>query len=434
MKKKLFRMLLSLVLSFTTIGAAFAAPSQTMEVQAATDFSVIFDATYYLSKYPDLAAVYGNDPQKLYNHYRNVGVGEGRQPSAQFNPVYYISNYPDLVAIFGNSWGSYAKHFVDCGIAEGRVADRLLPGKSVANMAEIAQMKPQQELNWHSEPVTPLPDHYHDLTTTEEFQLALTQLTNAADKTLVFNPALVYPGTTVRTYCDNSTQVVCWKELVNGYVCSFAEVTIADGSQFRRKLNGDAFGTKPHVLGSVLSAQADAVVAANADFYLGRGIGTVVYDGTVYRFASSLDTCYITYDGKMLFSYAGQLKTMQDCQNFVAANNVNFAITFGPVIVDNGEQRHVSSYMLGEIDDKYCRAALGEIDDRHYLIMVMNQDYGHGVSDLHAVAPIMLSKNCQKAYTLDGGLTGAIYMDDVKFNRVNVREVSDIIYFATYGD
>ncbi len=434
MKKKLLRAVLAFVLSFATIAGAFSAPAQTLEVQAATDFSVIFDATFYLTKYPDLAAVYGNDPQKLYNHYRNVGVGEGRQPSAKFNPVYYISNYPDLAQIFGNSWGSYAKHFVDCGLAEGRVADRLLPGRTMADMSVIAQTKPLQELNWHSEPVAPLPDHYQDWTTPEGYQTALTMLTNAADKTLVFNPATVYPGTTVKTYCDNSTQVVCWKELINGYVCSFAEVTVADGSQFRRKLNGDTFGYKPHVLGSVMSAQANAVVAANADYYLGRGIGTVVYDGTVYRFASALDTCYITYDGKMLFSYAGQLKTIQDCQNFVSANNISFSITFGPVIVDNGQQRTISSYMLGEIDDKYCRAALGEIEDRHYLIMVMNQDYGYGVSNLHAVAPIMLAKNCQKAYTLDGGLTGAIYMDDVKFNRVTVRETSDIIYFATYGD
>ncbi|WP_026664354.1 L,D-transpeptidase [Butyrivibrio sp. FC2001] len=37
-----------------------------------------FDANFYAQKYPDVVAVFGNDPAALYNHYVTYGAKEGR--------------------------------------------------------------------------------------------------------------------------------------------------------------------------------------------------------------------------------------------------------------------------------------------------------------------------------------------------------------------
>lgn len=42
-----------------------------------------FDPVYYAQRYPDVAAVYGNDPVALYGHYLNFGMSEHRFKNAQ---------------------------------------------------------------------------------------------------------------------------------------------------------------------------------------------------------------------------------------------------------------------------------------------------------------------------------------------------------------
>lgn len=52
-----------------------------------------FDSTFYSAYYPDLKAKYGNNTQKLLQHYLDYGIFEGRIPSA-----IYLNNM-DLLAI-----------------------------------------------------------------------------------------------------------------------------------------------------------------------------------------------------------------------------------------------------------------------------------------------------------------------------------------------
>jgi hypothetical protein len=82
-----------------------------------------FDAQYYQNKYPDLKAAFGNDYYKLYEHYINFGIKEGRQASAVFNPKYYLLNYEDLYSTFTGSdkYVQALNHFMNIGIYEGRV-------------------------------------------------------------------------------------------------------------------------------------------------------------------------------------------------------------------------------------------------------------------------------------------------------------------------
>ena len=51
------------------------------------DSQAQFDPVFYANKYPDVAAVYGNDPNALYQHYITLGFYEGR-PGHEGGQVY----------------------------------------------------------------------------------------------------------------------------------------------------------------------------------------------------------------------------------------------------------------------------------------------------------------------------------------------------------
>ena len=105
-------LMISTVIPFRAV-AAVSVPSNVK--------SVVFDATYYASKYADLKAAFGTDATKLYNHFINNGVKEGRQASPMFSVDYYLKNNADLKAAFGSNRESAFNHFVSYGINEQRV-------------------------------------------------------------------------------------------------------------------------------------------------------------------------------------------------------------------------------------------------------------------------------------------------------------------------
>ena len=92
------------------------------EAAVPSEFTLIFDATYYAAKYPDAAAMCGGDENMLLAHFVNYGIPEGRQGSAAFDVNLYISKYPDLQAAFGQDMASYYVHYMTFGYAEGRTA------------------------------------------------------------------------------------------------------------------------------------------------------------------------------------------------------------------------------------------------------------------------------------------------------------------------
>lgn len=85
-------------------------------------FKPVFDASYYLARYPELARTCGSDETKLFNHFINTGMNEGRQASAGFNVLVYISENPDLKQAFGGNISLYYIHYVTRGYKEGRIA------------------------------------------------------------------------------------------------------------------------------------------------------------------------------------------------------------------------------------------------------------------------------------------------------------------------
>ena len=84
------------------------------------DYSRVFDPIYYSNTYSDLKAAFGTDSTKLFNHFCNYGMKEGRVASASFNVNKYKSYYSDLQNAFGNDLSLYYKHYVTCGYKENR--------------------------------------------------------------------------------------------------------------------------------------------------------------------------------------------------------------------------------------------------------------------------------------------------------------------------
>ena len=86
------------------------------------DYGYVFNPTYYADKYADLKQAFGYDDKKLFNHFCEYGMKEGRQADSIFNVYAYMSNYPDLKNAYGNNLPPYYEHFCRFGYKEGRKA------------------------------------------------------------------------------------------------------------------------------------------------------------------------------------------------------------------------------------------------------------------------------------------------------------------------
>ena len=258
-------------------------------------------------------------------------------------------------------------------------------------------------------------------------------------QTMVWNDSIeLLEGTAVSYYLDESILMLQWQEKEAGIVGTFAEVFVSDGSQIRKKIAGDTFGDMHFEKASDFAKDVHAVLAVGGDFYNhGRNCGIVVQNRAIYRFEpATCDVCYIDSKGDMLFSYRNQFSQVSQAEEFVKNNDIQFSLSFGPVLIDNYEDKTPTSYAWGEINDTYARSALGMLGEHHYLTMNLNCGNGDtfGYATLRQAADAMIKRGCIKAYTLDGGQTATTVVNGVLKNPVQFgyeKEISDIIYFAT---
>ena len=258
-------------------------------------------------------------------------------------------------------------------------------------------------------------------------------------QTLCWNAGLErFPGSSIQYYLDETILALCWQEVEARGVGTFSEVFVADGSQLRRKIAGDAPFDLHFETCSQFALDTNAVLAVGGDFYHhGRACGISVYQREICRFEpETCDVCYITADGDMLFSYRGQFTSEDEARQFIADNDVLFSLVFGPVLIDDGVDVTPASYAWGEIDDDYDRSAIGLLGRHHYLTMNINCGQGqyYYLATLRQAADAMIRRGCVKAYTLDGGQTATTVFGGRLINPVQFgweKEISDVIYFAT---
>lgn len=313
------------------------------------------------------------------------------------------------------------------------------PGGSGGEMITSDQAPQLNKLN-DSDLVAPKPlaDCYGEAGSVEEMSWFAEKAAGLLQgQKLYFGPEReLLEGAPIKYYLDDSIAVVTWKELVGVTVLTFAEVKIADGSQFRRFLADGRYGADTQYKTTEMAQTVNAVLASSGDFYKFHYNGIVVYEGEVRKVhANRADTCFIDDGGNMIFCYQDVKMTQAEAQKFVDENNIRFSLVFGPILVDNGERCEPANYDLGEVNSFSPRAALCQMDELHYLVVTANPEEAHpGKLNIHQFAERIAQTDCQKAYTLDGGQTAAIALDGELVNHVlygQQRPISDIIYFAT---
>ncbi len=267
------------------------------------------------------------------------------------------------------------------------------------------------------------------------------------EETVAFDPNVnFYHDSQIEYYLDDTILAICWKEVIDGNTCSFAEIKIADASQFRRKFADDTFASANQYYSSELHKSTNAVISLNADFYQNRDFGVVVYDRKLYRFPTAtytgmykkyncLETCFVDSKGNFLFTALGQNFTQEELEQYIADNDILFSMSFGPVLVRDGEVQQCDWYPVGEITRGYSRAGIGQVDELHYLYMSLNHSPEREARwSVNQFAQHFGEKPVRCAYCLDGGQTGEIVFRDHPYNYIDYgkeRPVSDNIYFAT---
>lgn len=260
-------------------------------------------------------------------------------------------------------------------------------------------------------------------------------------ETLFTTDTVIAEGTQIDYYLDETILAIIWRQNIDNCLYTVSEVKLAHPSQFRRFLAGGAYGSEIQLLTTEMASSVNAVLASSGDFYANRRLGVIVYDGVVQRVDSELlETCYIDDNGDMSFSYIGQLPDMESAQAFVDENNIRFSMAFGPVLVENGVPRPYSEYAdyaRGKPDEDHSRIALCQRGPLHYFIAIAGQspkDNCYRLITMSEFQKHIVEFGCEMAYTLDGGQTATMVMNDQLMNRPSYnsqRDISDIIYFAT---
>lgn len=85
-----------------------------------TDYSAVYDCTFYLAHNADVAAAYDGDESATFRHFQKYGMAEGRRGCAPFDPKEYRARYSDVAAAYGDDWPRYYARYIKYGKVEGR--------------------------------------------------------------------------------------------------------------------------------------------------------------------------------------------------------------------------------------------------------------------------------------------------------------------------
>ena len=244
------------------------------------------------------------------------------------------------------------------------------------------------------------------------------------------------PDSKVQYYYDDTILAITWKQQVENTAFTFAEVKLLHPSQFRRHLSGDAFSSGKLSLTSEMSQSVNAVVGCSGDYYSYRRRGLTIVDGKAEKYVPGLpDTCYINADGDLILERDQEFAGIEDVQAYADANNIRFSLSFGPILVKDGENICPKAYDLGEVKERYSRAAICQMDRLHYLYIAAGMEgRASSLMTMRTFSKHVEETGCRQAYALDGGQTTTIVLNNEVINHVNYgseRKISDIIYFAT---
>ena len=83
-------------------------------------YSAVYNYEFYRTKYPDIAAAFGDDRAATLNHFLTLGVRERRQACATFSVQSYYNQYEDVRRAYGTNMLAICRHYIQYGKSEGR--------------------------------------------------------------------------------------------------------------------------------------------------------------------------------------------------------------------------------------------------------------------------------------------------------------------------
>lgn len=217
-----------------------------------------------------------------------------------------------------------------------------------------------------------------------------------------------------------------------------ADVQLSDASYLQTALANNQFGRNIVDYTTSIAEDNNALLAINGDYYGFRSDGIVIRNGLLLRDEGVRTGLAIYRDGTVRSYDETQVSGEQ-----LIADGVLHTLSFGPVLVENGEAYtnfdHVSidkNFGNRSIQNSNPRTGFGYIAPNHYVWVVVDgrsEGYSRGMT-LNEFAALFEELGAQLAYNLDGGGSSTmVFMDEMMNNplgRQKEREVSDIIYIG----
>ena len=241
-------------------------------------------------------------------------------------------------------------------------------------------------------------------------------------------------GTVIGTYSDSKSKITVTQYRAYDSNIYVADVEVTDGTSILSAFANNTYGRNITDTTSDMAEENNAVLAINGDYYGARQSGYVIRNGVVYRNqGSNGEDMVISKDGSL--SFVSESDTTTDSLIQKQAWQV---LSFGPVLVENGEVAVTENDEVGMAMASNPRTAIGTVAKNHYLFVVSDGRTSESAGlSLYELANFMKSLGATNVYNLDGGGSSTmVFQGEVvnnpttNGNKISERAVSDILYIG----
>nr|WP_314670808.1 phosphodiester glycosidase family protein [uncultured Oribacterium sp.] len=241
-------------------------------------------------------------------------------------------------------------------------------------------------------------------------------------------------GTVIGTYSDSKSKITVTQYRAYDSNIYVADVEVTDGTSILSAFAKNTYGRNITDTTSDMAEENNAVLAINGDYYGARQSGYVIRNGVVYRSqGNNGEDMVISKDGSL--SFISESDTTTDSLLQKQAWQV---LSFGPVLVENGEVAVSENDEVGMAMASNPRTAIGTVAKNHYLFVVSDGRTSESAGlSLYELANFMKSLGATNVYNLDGGGSSTmVFQGEVvnnpttNGNKISERAVSDILYIG----
>lgn len=241
-------------------------------------------------------------------------------------------------------------------------------------------------------------------------------------------------GTVIGTYSDSKSKITVTQYRAYDSNIYVADVEVTDGTSILSAFANNTYGRNITDTTSDMAEENNAVLAINGDYYGARQSGYVIRNGVVYRNqGSNGEDMVISKDGTL--SFISESDTTTDSLIQKQAWQV---LSFGPVLVENGEVAVTENDEVGMAMASNPRTAIGTVAKNHYLFVVSDGRTSESAGlSLYELANFMEALGATNVYNLDGGGSSTmVFQGEVvnnpttNGNKISERAVSDILYIG----